>query len=66
MPPTFCFAGAVEKQERLQEVLLKLTRSLAHTEEQIKRVQAEAKAVNAEQAAIGRAHIKVGRAGPSA
>eukprot|EP00983_Pelagomonas_calceolata_P095506 1158016-Pelagomonas_calceolata.AAC.6 len=51
--------GAVEKQERLQEVLLKLTRSLAHTEEQIKRVQAEAKAVNTEQAAIGRAHTKV-------
>jgi len=50
--------GAVEKQERLQEVLLKLTRSLAHTEEQIKRVQAEAKAVNTEQAAIGRAHTK--------
>lgn len=52
-------AGAIEKQDRLQEVLMKLTRSLAHTEEQIKLVQGEAKAVNAEQGAVGRAHAKV-------
>lgn len=43
----------------MQEVLLKLSRSLAHTEDQIKRVQAEVKAVNTEQAAVGRAHTKV-------
>jgi hypothetical protein len=54
-----CAAGAVEKQDRLQEVLLKLTRSLAHTDDQIKRVQAEVKAVNNEQAAVSRAHTKV-------
>lgn len=43
----------------MQEVLLKLTRSLAHTDDQIKRVQAEVKAVNNEQAAVSRAHTKV-------
>lgn len=52
--------GSQEKQGRLSEVLVKLSRSLEHTEEQIRRVGAEAKALGVESTAVERAHARVG------
>jgi chromosome segregation ATPase len=51
--------AATEKQSRLSEVLVKLARSLEHTEEQIRRLQGEGKALGGEAEAVDRAFTKV-------
>lgn len=50
---------SIEKQQRLQDVFSKLAKSLEHTEEQIRRTQAEFKALSNEQDSVNRAYTKV-------
>jgi len=50
---------ATEKQSRLQELLTKLSKSLEHTEEQLRRTQQEQKALQLETDAVERAKARV-------
>ncbi|KAJ9514439.1 hypothetical protein QJQ45_012419 [Haematococcus lacustris] len=51
--------ATLEKQSRLSEVLVKLTKSLDHTEQQITRLATEGKALAGEAEAVDRAFTKV-------